>query len=215
MSSRSAQITALTVGPVLALSLGACSGGDDSPVEAAPSTTEAVATERSTTTEEPAATTSTTGALAVDVSTVPQRIDEIYVEAVMERLDETMQAAFADAAVNGTAGNEFQANIRAIFSPTQVERTIADLERIGQAALANPPGRPTTSVTELRTASPTCIFFVADRDLSPLAAQDYEQDLPTYVQLVSATPAAGNPTPWLIEFDFAYADGTDPGDPCA
>lgn len=119
------------------------------------------------------------------------------------------------AAVNGTAGNEFQANIRAIYGPDQVMRTITDLDEVGPAAIANPPGRPTTTVVELRTASPSCIFFVAERDLSPLAAEDYEQDLPTYVQLVPAAPAPGNPTPWLIEFDFTYDDGTDPGDPCA
>lgn len=197
--------------PVLALGLAACGGGADE--EAVPTTTTKV--ERTTTTAEPASTTSTTVDVGVAVGPVPQRIDEAYVEAVMARLDETLQAAFADAAVNGTAGNEFQANIRAIYGPDQVMRTITDLDGVGPAAIANPPGRPTTTVVELRTASPSCIFFVAERDLSPLAAEDYEQDLPTYVQLVPADPAPGNPTPWLIEFDFTYDDGTDPGDPCA
>lgn len=132
----------------------------------------------------------------------------------MARLDETMQAAVADAVANGTGSTGFQAKLRAIYLGAQLDRTLADFEAAGQAAFANPPGRPTTAVTELRTASERCIFFVAERDLSPLAAEDYEQDLPTYIQLVSAEPALDNPTPWIMAFDFTYDDGTDPGDPC-
>ncbi len=206
MSSSPWRLTALALVPVLALA--SCSGADEG--DTAQETT--TSTADATTTTAPA--TSTTAA-PVDLTRVPDEIDEAYVQAVVDRFDVLLQDAYTAAMASGTFDGEFEARLRALYGGLEADRLLENLRRVGTEPFADPPGRPTTTVLEVATARRDCIFLTAERDLTPLSDETYEQVQPYYLQLVAATPGPLNETPWVLARDVYFADGAQLGDQCA
>ncbi|MEX2660015.1 MAG: hypothetical protein WD232_09980 [Acidimicrobiales bacterium] len=188
---------------VPALALAACGGGD---TEAAPTTTAQPTTSTTTT---------TTTEVEVDVTSVPEEIDEAYVQAVVDRFDVLLQEAYAAAMASGTFDGDFEARLRALYGGLEAERLLENLRRVGTEPFADPPGLPTTTVLDVMTARRDCIFLTAERDLTPLSDETYEQVQPYYLQLVAATPGPLNETPWVLARDVYFADGAQLGDQCA
>lgn len=203
------------VAPVLALALAACGSGGGQDV-AAPSTTTTTTTtvERTTTTDEPATTTSTTSA-TVDPAAVPEVIDAAYVQSVMDRFDVLLRDAYGSATASGSFDAAFEAKIRSIYGGPEAEKLLVNLRRIGVEPFADPPGLPTTVVRDVTTARRDCVFLTAERDLTPLSDEPYEQVQPYYLQLVAAEPGPENPMPWVLARDVYFADASTLEDQCA
>ena len=154
-------------------------------------------------------------ATTVDVRAVPDAIDEAYVQAVVDELDRAQQAAFATARDEGSLGPGFQTRYRAVYSAAGADRYLPRIQAAGIDVVADEPGRPTTDVRELRTATASCIHALTRRDLGPMLARPYTGGTPHHLKLVRATPSQFNPTVWVLDVDAYIADGTDPGDLCA
>jgi hypothetical protein len=111
-----------------------------------------------------------------DPSTVPDdaaAIDEAYVQAVLDGLDAALGAAGVAAADAGGAFDE--ASSAALFSAytPELHGDVTDTwERFVLPTLAEEPAPPTSTVTDVLTATPTCIDLTATRDLSPLGVAD-------------------------------------------
>jgi hypothetical protein len=189
---------------VLAAGCGGGGGDDDAP---------AATLDKSTTT-------TGDGAPPSIPETVPEEIDAAYLDDVMANLDVQLQDLTRVAVDDPSLGEEFQARIRALHTPGDIDEQIATYRPPPDGiALAADPGRPTTEVREIISASPACVFFSAERDLSPLLADPddpvYAPVQPYYVKLVTHTPTDFNPTPWIIDQDTFYTDGSTPPDLCA
>jgi hypothetical protein len=146
---------------------------------------------------------------------VPETIDAVYVQEVLDRFDALLQAAYATAMAEGSFDGAFETKIRAIYGGPEAEELLGNLRRIGVEPFADPPGLPTTEVREVTTARRDCIFVTADRDLTPLSDEPYEQVQPYYLQVVAATPGPENPMPWVLAEDVYFADGSVLEDRCA
>ena len=199
--------------PVLALALAACGGGDgDGEEEAGESTTTTV--ERTTTTDERSTAPSTTST-TVDPAAVPEVIDAAYVQSVMDRFDVLLRDAYGSATASGSFDAAFEAKIRSIYGGPEAEKLLVNLRRIGIEPFADPPGLPTTVVRDVATARRDCVFLTAERDLTPLSDEPYEQVQPYYLQLVAAEPGPENPMPWVLARDVYFADASTLEDQCA
>lgn len=189
------------------LALTACSGGaDGTPSTSVPATV---------------STTSTT--VAPDVSTVPEVIDEAYVNAVLAALDEVdgeatriikdtrrfppdaadlLNTIYADKEFDNQANNWLQALVR--------DRELKNVRP--------DPGSRVTRVERIIFASPRCLWFAMRRDYSAV----YFELGPDRVQYLalepldrSNDPKGHNPTPWMITAEGYREDGVEPGNPCA
>ncbi|HEX3621779.1 MAG TPA: hypothetical protein VHT97_05640 [Acidimicrobiales bacterium] len=80
------------------------------------------------------------------------------------------------------------------------------------------PGNRITTVSQLITATPICMFAQVQRDYSPLAVGLSSKPTTLYVALVNKDEADDpkhlNPTPWTMIYDGVQADGSQPEDPC-
>ncbi len=182
--------TAVVAGALLV----ACGGGSDQ-ARPAPTTIRSEVADRPTTT--------TTFDLAA-----PATIDAAYLDRVMDRADELLQRAFADAG----DGPRFVEALGALYTPPQAGRLAGQVDALGPGGVAEPPGRPTTHVRDVIAARPDCVFFTADRDLTPLVAEPFAQVQPYWVQLVPAPTDAD--FPWRLAGDTYYADGSAPANAC-
>jgi hypothetical protein len=178
--------TTLVAGALLA----ACSGGSD---EARPTAT--IAPERAS-----ASSTTTT----VDLSP-PDAIDAAYLGRVMDRADQLLRAAFAE-------GGDLRQALTDVYTPAQAATLAGQVEALGPGGVAEHPGLPTTKVRDVIAARPDCVFFTADRDLTPLVATPFPQRQPYWLQLVPQ-PADAD-LPWRLAGDTFYADGSAPPNAC-
>lgn len=207
--------------PLIALVLTAC-GGEDDDATAGDSATEASLTTDAPTsttarpvTTAPGTTAPVTTATTIDLTAVPATIDDAYVQAVMDRFDALLQDAYATASAEGSFDGAFETKIRSVYGGPEADKVLGNLRRIGIEPFAEAPGRPTTTVLTVTTARRDCVFLTAERDLTPLSDEPYEQVQPYYLQLVAAEPSAGNAMPWVLARDVYFADGTTLEDQCA
>jgi hypothetical protein len=116
---------------------------------------------------------------------------------------------------SGSFEGDFATRLRALYGGLEAERLLENLRRVGTEPFADPPGLPTTVVRALGAARRDCVFFTAERDLTPLSDETYEQVQPYYLQLVAATPGPLNEAPWVLARDVYFADGSVLEDQCA
>jgi hypothetical protein len=180
---------AATIG-VAGVLLVACGGGSD---EARPTAT--IAPERTS-----ASSTTTT----VDL-TPPDAIDAAYLDRVMARADTLLQAAFAE-------GGDLQEALGSVYTSGQAAKLAGQVSALGPGGVADPPGLPTTKVRDVVAADPDCVFFTAERDLTPLVAKPFQQVQPYWLQLVPEPTDAD--FPWRLAGDTYYADGSAPANAC-
>ena len=99
----------------------------------------------------------------------------------------------------------------------QIDAFRADVAN-GLVGLRNPPGNRLTTVSRLITVSPICIFVEVTRDYSPVTEGAAPRPASLYVVLVTKTeaddPRQLNPTPWAMLYDGVQVDGSQPEDVC-
>lgn len=155
-------------------------------------------------------------AVAVDQVPPVERIDVAYVQAVVDAIDARVGELADRVKQTGELDEQGLAVLHALFADQAREVNVAEWRSYFPPRLADDPGPPRTKVLELRTVSPTCVSFTADRDLAPLvpgavfpqpfsmAIRPAERDLPD------------NPTAWVIVQDGTDAEGEGRllADPC-
>lgn len=197
-------LAALLVGM---LALGACSDGNDGgaadpTVPTAPST-------------------SSTSA-APDVSVIPEKIDEAYLNAVLVALDEVDGQATRIIAATKRFPPEAADLLNSIYSDEEFQRQ-ADLwfASIGHdpelKGIRPNPGNRKTVVERVIAAAPSCIWMAIRRDHSAVNV-DPGPDRTEYVALQpldrANNPKRSNPTAWMMAYDGYVKGEAEPSKPC-
>lgn len=191
---------------VLALGLAACSGGDaDTPDPTVPT---AVSTTPTTT--------------APDVSVIPDRIDEPYLNAVLAALDQVDGDAVRIIHATKRFPPDVADRLNAIYSDdrfqVQADGWLEALARDPKlSSIAENPGNRKTTVERIITATATCVFVAVKRDHSANAVTP----APPRTEYIALRPLDGsndpkkhNPTAWMMTVDGFNPDGTEPVNPC-
>ncbi|MGH9151039.1 MAG: hypothetical protein ACRD03_01255 [Acidimicrobiales bacterium] len=167
-----------------------------------------------------APTTPTTAPL--DVSVIPEVIDERYLAEVLAALDEVDSEAtrMIVAAKNVTPAAADYLN--AVYSDEEVDRQLEnwyrsiadDLELKG---IRPSPGNRVTTVERVISASPACVWLAVRRDYSAVNFDPGPEEI-EYVALRPLDPTNDvrgvNPTGWMITDDVLLADGSEPRNRC-
>jgi hypothetical protein len=149
---------------------------------------------------------------ASDPAVIPDdasAIDDAYVQAVLDGLDAALGEAGVAAADAGGAFDE--ATSAALFSAytPELHGDVTDTwERFVLPTLVDDPAPPTSTVTEVLTATPTCIDLTATRDLSPLGVEDGAAPEDWRIVVLPApeiTPP--NATAWRMRVETGASEG--------
>lgn len=194
------------VAVVVALSAGGCGGGGSAPE--VPTATLQTA---------PLATTTT------NPYAVPAVIDEAYVNRVLAGLDHANGDILRLVVTRRTIPPEVIPRLKAIYIDEKLLQEVVDglqgqLLR-GVEGLRNPPGNQRTTVLELITAEPDCIFAKTDADASAVAVSPEPSFNTQWVGLISAERAGRpvdqyNPTGWGFVYEGFTRDFSAPPNPC-
>lgn len=198
-------VIALVVG--IGLALGSCTGGKGSGAD--PTVPTAVFT---------------TSTISIpDVSKVPARIDEPYLNAVLAALDEVDGQATRLIYAGKRFTPEAADLLNAIYSDEEADRQaearLVGLARDPQLTSIRPnPANRKTTVKRLISVAPSCVWMAVERDhtgdsvtpqplrLEYLAMRPLDR---------SNDPEGVNRTAWMITSEGFNADGSAPGDQCA
>ena len=171
----------------------------------------------------PTAASSTTAAAAPDVSVIPENIDEPYLNAVLAALDKVDGDALRIIYETKRLPPEAADLLNAIYSDDwfKEETTLwfQSLARDPELKGIRPdPGNRKTVVERVISASRTCVWIAASRDLSAVNV-DPGPSRTQYIHLQpldqANDPKKVNPTSWMINEDGYRSDGQEPSDPCA
>lgn len=152
----------------------------------------------------PETTTTTTQATGASYA-VPAVIDTAYIDRVLAALDQVEGDAVRGLVAGGDVDAESVARLRAIYNDPEFERARSGLLETGADGVGEfkqPPGNRRTTVTQVLTASPTCILVEATTDFSAVATSPpplnpAKYDLFTMrPSRAENDPAQLNPTPW-------------------
>ncbi len=198
-------IPALLVAVILALA--ACSGSGDNSADPTVPT---------------AASTSSTTARAIDVSIIPEKIDEAYLNAVLAALDEVDGQATRIIVATKRFPPEAADLLNAIYSDEAFEdesevwfRSIADDPEL--KGIKPRPGNRKSQVHRIIAAAPNCVWLAVKRDHSQVNF-DPGPERTEYLALQpldrANDPRARNPTAWMITVDGFREDGREPSNPC-
>jgi hypothetical protein len=199
---------------------GAC-GGDDDGGDASPEggSQPAVTTTAPAPSTTPAPETTTTTA---DPLAVPAVIDAAYLDRVLAEIEHVVGDAGRMIQAAGAVTPEAEALLATVYSPEFLEIQIQGWEQVladpaEVAALRQPIGDRVTTIAELFTATPECVFARVEQDFSPITSDPPDQG-ERYLLLfpVDATqdPSGTNPTSWRIQDRGVAPAGVEPGDPC-
>ncbi len=192
----------------VSLGLAACSGGGegaaDPTVPTAPSTS------------------STLAPAAIDVSVIPEKIDEAYLNAVLAALDEVDGQATRIIFATKRFPPEAADLLNSIYSDDAFEdesevwfRSIADDPEL--KGIKPSPGNRKSEVQRIIAAAPTCVWLAVKRDHSQVNV-DPGPERTEYLALQpldrSNDPQGRNPTAWMITVDGFREDGREPSNPC-
>jgi hypothetical protein len=168
-------------------------------------------------TEPPAPTTTTT----TNPYAVPAVIDIAYVNRVLAGLDAATGDIVRLVVRTRTIPPEALDRMRAIYSdPNRLQRSIDGFQRDirdGFKAYQQNPGNKTTLVTELVTATRSCIFARVRRDYSHVGINPPPAVDPQWVALRPIDRPdlmAYNPTHWSYVYDGFEEDRSRPANPC-
>lgn len=177
---------------VLAILVGACSpsGAKD------PETTVPTAPTTAATTE------------VVDPFAVPAVIEAAYVDKVLAALNRVDGDLVRDLVQTNTLSEMANIRLRAIYNDPEFQQELESLVKLfgrGIGGFKRPPGDRRTTVTEIVTASPTCVLAEVTHDYSNVvenAAQPLAGEEVAIVTLrptqANADPQDLNPTPWSV-----------------
>ncbi|MGH9152382.1 MAG: hypothetical protein ACRD03_08310 [Acidimicrobiales bacterium] len=168
----------------------------------------------------PTAPSSTTSTTVVDVSAIPEVIDEAYLNRVLAALDAVEARATELIVANKALVPEAAEILNSVYAD---DRFSAHADAWVEALVDDPAlssvraGSRRTTVERVITAGPTCVWSEVRRDYSETTATP--QPLQTeYVALrpldPSNDPNQHNSTAWMITVDGFNADGSEPVDPC-
>ncbi len=191
---------------LLLVALAACKSSDGADRGSAAST---VATE-------PAPTTTT------NPYAVPAVIDEAYVNRVLAGLDAAMGDATRLIIRTRTITQEAYDRLKALYANNQLLQLVLDAlqdeMRSGFVDYKPNPGNKLTTVNQILTATPQCIFVRVHRDYSAVAVDPTAVN-PQWVSLKplerERDPKKYNPTPWGVVYDGFTRDRSQPANPCA
>ena len=158
---------------------------------------------------------------ATDPYAVPPVIDAAYVNRVLEALDaangDVLRMVVESKTIPREALDRLDALYLGEFLQIQRDLLAADLQS-GFANLRSDPANQTTTVTELVTADPDCIFAQVRRDYSPVVLRTNPSLDTQWVMLRPLDPSRDpnnyNPTPWIYTYDGFQPDGTAPPNRC-
>lgn len=147
---------------------------------------------------------------------VPAVIDSAYVERVVNALHRVEGGAIRSMLEAGEVTPRSEQVLRAVYSGRMADGLLdayrAEAER-GFPTARRPMGETTFAVSELRTATPTCVLVGGLRDFS----QVNTLPTPTEQEFIWLYPleqrAPDNPTPWRIELQVRGVDGEPQGAP--
>ncbi len=195
--------TAAGVSLLLAGALGACSSGD-----------------------EPAAPTATLGTAppvtpTTDPYAVPAVIDEAYVNRVLQGLDaavgDVVRMVVRERAIPPEVLDRLDTLYLGEVLQNNRDVLAADLQT-GFTNVKPNPGNQRTTVSQLITAEPDCIFAQVRRDYSAVVLRTNPKLDTQWVALrpleSSRDPNNYNPTPWLYTYDGFQPDGSGPPNLC-
>ena len=208
-SVRGVRRRALLLTALAAAALAACSGGDDDET-ADPTVPTAVSTVPPTTGQ-------------ADVATIPEVIDEPYLNRVLAALDEVDGQAtriiVARKDFVPEAGELLASIYRGEEFEEQAETWLDILDRDPALAGIRPnPGNRKSTVDRLVSSSRACVWMAVKRDYADTAATPP----PPRTEYVALRPKEAsddvrkrNPTAWVIVDDGFTEDGSEPGNQCA
>ena len=195
---------------LVAVSLGltACSGNGDSTADPTVPTT--------------ASPSSTSAKPAIDISVIPEKIDEAYLNAVLAALDEVDGQATRIIVATKRFPPEAADLLNSIYSDEEFDRQaelwFASIGHDPQLKGIRPdPDRRKTAVERIIAASPQCIWLAIRRDYSAVNFDPGPGET-EYLALEpldrSNDPKQSNKTPWMITYDGKLRDGMQPKTPC-
>lgn len=159
---------------------------------------------------------------------VPDVVDVAYVNRVLAGLDQAMGEVTRLVVAAKAIPPEAVDRIKAVYGDDSsnpdghVQVSVHGIEasiRQGFADTKESPGNMVTTVTDLITATPSCIFAAVEQDYSAVSSKPPPRIRRHWVGLVPLDPAQDpkhyNPTPWVFDVNGVRADMSQPGNPCA
>lgn len=158
---------------------------------------------------------------AIDVSTIPAKIDEPYINAVLAGLNVTEGEVIRIIVENKQLVSEAARQLRAIYDENefqdQVELWLQQIKD-GLEDFKENPGPPRSTVLRTFSASPDCILLEVEDDVSAFLENPGKYTR-QFLQLIPLDRSRDrdriNRTAWMIHQAGLRSDGSDPGDLCA
>lgn len=158
--------------------------------------------------------------IAADPYAVPAKIDEAYLNKVFAALEHVDGDATRLIVAGQTLVPEAAKRLRAIYAEDEFQAQVnlwLDIVIKKDLGRSKPnPGDRRTTVSQVLTATPGCIYAAVNRDYSAIV--DDSTPSAEFVGLKPSDPARDsfnlNPTPWMVFFDGSNKDGSTPSDPC-
>lgn len=154
---------------------------------------------------------------------VPAVIDAAYVNRVLAGLDAVTGDAVRAVMSTRTIPRDVFDRLKALYlDNNRLQLAIDGLQldlRENMAGYRTTPGNKVTTVTELITATPTCVFSAVRRNYSAVSTGTVPPVDPQWVALRPADPSRDpgqyNSTRWAYAYDGYPADRSRPTNPCA
>ena len=205
VASRTARTIAVAGAAVAVLLATSCSSADD---EGATAARAAIATvPEQTTTTNPYA--------------VPPVIDAAYVNRVLAGLDAAVGDVVRFVVNNRPGPREIVEHLKPIYNDTEAALQLESFHQDSAnnyEGYRNNPGNQVSSVTELVTGTPNCIFAHVSRDYEPVVKKPNPDLADQWMAIVPLDPARDpsriNPTGWMYIYDGFEIDHVRPKDPC-
>ena len=153
---------------------------------------------------------------------VPAVIDAAYVNRVLAALDKVLGDAIRSMVAAGTITTDGYDRLRAVYGSNELLQNMVTLlefhMRDGFREYKRNPGNRITTVKDLISVRPTCIWARVERDFSAVDANPGIAVNPQWVALMaldsSRDPKQYNPTPWAAHYDGFARDRSDPPNQC-
>lgn len=200
-------------GALLAVTGVSCGGAEPEPTPSPTATASPSPTPTATAIPSPTA-------LAVDPAVIPdeEAITVEYVQAVIDALDEQLGEVARVAVTEGVESEAVAAGLSRVYSgAAHASARTGWRDYLGPLFGEEPEG-PDTTVTELVTATRTCVSVRADRSLDAYGPEVEFSGSGWFLAFEPSgeDPGPANPTAWRITFEgIPSDDSVEVADPCA
>lgn len=155
--------------------------------------------------------------------TIPEVIDEAYVQRVLQTLYSLESEAVRQMVTAGQVTEEAEGVLRAINRPSRIEQQLAgyrELAEQGFPGVLDDPGDQRITISAVLSADSECIFAAGERDFSEVAeSPEFDATDVAFFQLLprdaTSDVHAVNPTPWMLAGGEIRSDGATPEIPCS